>query len=144
MRFVKGLQPNGVKMIAVDTNIIIRFLTRDNEQQYQKAYKIFVNSEKIYISTSVILETEWVLRFSYRFSANRIVYALTSLLGLENVSIENKEQIFTSLQWHEQGIDFADALHLACSRYADKFASFDKKLIHKATDLKTGIIIFEP
>ena len=131
-------------MIAVDSNIIIRFLTRDNEQQYQKAYQIFINSEKIYISTTVILETEWVLRFSYRFSADRIIYALSSLLGLENVSIENKEQIFTSLQWNEQGLDFADALHLACSRHADKFASFDKKLIKKATDITTGIVLFEP
>ena len=144
LQFVDALSPNGIKMIAVDTNIIIRFLARDNEQQYQKAYQIFTGSEKIFISTTVILETDWVLRFSYRFSTDRIIYAISGLLGLENISVENKGEIFISLQWYEQGLDFADALHLACSRCANKFASFDKKLIKKATDLNTGIVLLEP
>ena len=55
-------------MIAIDTNIIARFLTRDDEDQYQKAYQIFATSQRIYIPKTVILETEWVLRFSYKLS----------------------------------------------------------------------------
>ena len=131
-------------MIAVDTNIIIRFLTQDNEQQYQKAYQLFNDVETIFISTTVILETEWVLRFSYGFSADRIIHALTNLLGLENVRYENKDKIVTALKWHQKGMDFADALHLACSHRAKKFASFEKRLIQKASALNTDIVLFEP
>jgi len=66
-------------MIAVDTNVIVRFLTKDDEAQYQKAYRIFAESAQLFIPTTVILETEWVLRFSYRFSSDRIGYALSGV-----------------------------------------------------------------
>lgn len=51
-------------MIAVDTNIVIRFLTRDDEQQYQQAYALFQHYQ-ISIANTVFLETEWVLRYAY-------------------------------------------------------------------------------
>ena len=53
-------------MIAIDTNIVVRFLTQDDEQQYQKSLKLFQEQE-LFISDTVILETEWVLRFAYEF-----------------------------------------------------------------------------
>lgn len=131
-------------MIAVDTNILVRFLTRDDEQQYQKAYRVFSNSERIFISATVILETEWVLRFSYHFSVEKIVYALSGLLSLNNVKVDNKEDVITALQWHRQGMDFADALHLVGSSHADTFVSFDKKMLKKSLSLNTGIRVIEP
>jgi predicted nucleic-acid-binding protein len=131
-------------MIAIDTNIIVRFFTRDDESQYQKAYRIFSGTEEIFIPVTVILETEWVLRFTYSFSADSIINALFGLLNLKNVRVENKDSIIAALQWHQQGMDFADALHLAGSLQADKFASFDKKFRNKASTLKTGIILVEP
>ena len=131
-------------MIAIDTNVIVRFLTRDDEQQYQKAYSLFTHSTEIFISTTVILETEWVLRFSYGFSADSIIHALSGVVRLNNVSVEHKEDVITALQWHQHGMDFADALHLACSRHAEQFVSFDKKLIKRASDLNTGLVLSEP
>jgi predicted nucleic-acid-binding protein len=131
-------------MIAIDTNVIVRFFTRDDEQQYQKSYRLFSGAEEIFIPASVILETEWVLRFTYNFSADRIIHALFGLLNLKNVRVENKDNIIAALQWHQQGMDFADALHLAGSLHADKFASFDKKFRNKAIALKTGILLIEP
>lgn len=44
-------------MIAIDTNIIVRFLTRDDEKQYKKAYTVFQQNE-IFIPDTVVLETE--------------------------------------------------------------------------------------
>ena len=131
-------------MIAIDTNIIIRFLTRDDEDQYQKSYQIFATSKSIFIPTTVILETEWVLRFSYKLSSERIVFALSNLLGLENIVSENKERIIIALQWHEQGMDFADALHLSFSLHTQAFLSFDKKMMNKASLLNIGIKVIEP
>jgi predicted nucleic-acid-binding protein len=52
-------------MVAVDTNIIVRFLTQDDELQYQKSLEIF-QTQNVFIPDTVILETEWVLRFAYR------------------------------------------------------------------------------
>jgi len=54
-------------VIAVDTNIIIRFLVNDDPKQFKKAYSIF-NTKEIFIPDTVILETEWVLRYAYEFS----------------------------------------------------------------------------
>jgi len=135
---------NGDDMVAVGTNVIVRFLTRDDEAQYQKAYRIFAESEQLFIPTTVILETEWVLRFSYRFPSDRIGYALSGLLGLNNVITENKAAVLSALACHQQGMDFADALHLASSLSAKEFVSFDKRLINKAIALNVNIKLVEP
>lgn len=134
----------GAKVITIDTNIVVRFLTRDDEAQYQKAYQIFAAPNLIFIPKTVILETEWVLRFSYKFSSERIVFALSNLLGLENIISENKKLIIIALQWHEQGMDFADALHLSFSLHTQAFLSFDKKMIKKSADLNIDIQVTEP
>jgi predicted nucleic-acid-binding protein len=144
MQSGKVLLLNGEKTIAIDTNIIVRFLTRDDEEQYQKAYKIFSGSEQIFISKTVILETEWVLRFSYHFPFDRINYALSGLLNFSHVNVENKTAVINALKWHKNGMDFADALHLSCSLHTDKFISFDKKFIKKAMALNTSINLVEP
>jgi predicted nucleic-acid-binding protein len=57
MQSAKALLQNEDKMIAIDTNVIVRFLTRDDEKQYQKSYRIFADSKQIFIPISVILET---------------------------------------------------------------------------------------
>ncbi|MFK5986347.1 MAG: PIN domain-containing protein [Pseudomonadota bacterium] len=75
-------------MISVDTNIIIRFLTHDDNLQYKKAFSIF-NSYEIYIPDTVILETERVLRYAYDFSPEDIYNAFISLFGLKNIHLSN-------------------------------------------------------
>lgn len=79
-------------MIAVDTNIIIRFLTQDDNEQYKKAFDLF-NSYDVFIADSVILETEWVLRFAYKFSSTEIYKALIGLFGLKTVILTNPTSI---------------------------------------------------
>ena len=98
-------------MIAVDTNVIIRLLTRDDEQQYQKSLSIFSDQE-VFIADTVILETEWVLRFSYEFSTEDTCRALSRLLGLKNVHVSNPAVIAQTIGWYEKGLDFSDALTL--------------------------------
>ena len=121
-------------MIAVDTNIIVRFLTRDDAAQYQKAFVIF-NTKDIFISTTVILETEWVLRFAYKFSVQNICRALTNLLGLNNVYFTDKNAVAQAIEWHKTGMDFADALHLTQLTHCEKLYTFDKRFIAKAKNV---------
>ena len=75
-------------MVAIDTNIIVRFLTNDDPVQYKKAFKLVKNNE-IFIADTVILETEWVLRFAYEFKPEQIASALNKLFGLPNIYINH-------------------------------------------------------
>jgi predicted nucleic-acid-binding protein len=94
-------------MIAVDTNVVVRLLTQDDEQQYNKSLKLF-QKQDIFIPDTVILETEWALRFAYHFKPDEICEALRNLLGLSNVQFTNGSLMAQVLQWHENGLDFAD------------------------------------
>ncbi len=119
-------------MTAIDTNIIIRFLTGDDEKQFAKAKKVF-SKQELFISDTVVLESEWVLRFAYQFTPIEINNAFTSLLGLPNVMVENSQQLMQTLEMHKDGFDFADALHLAKSQpHTSIFLTFDKKFIRIA------------
>jgi len=100
-------------VIAVDTNILVRFLTGDDKQQFKKALTLF-ESHDICIPDTVILESEWVLRYAYNFTPDAICRALTKLFGLPNVHLTNPILISQALQWHEQGLDFADAMKIHC------------------------------
>jgi predicted nucleic-acid-binding protein len=121
-------------MIAVDTNILVRLLTRDDEQQYEKSLQLF-QSQDIFIPDTVILETEWVLRFAYKFQTREICQALRNLCGLPNVSLVNAGLIQQTLEWHKQGLDFADAFHLAHSQHCTELYTFDEKFRKKAEGL---------
>jgi predicted nucleic-acid-binding protein len=121
-------------MIAVDTNVVVRLLTQDDEPQYQQALQVFQQAA-IFIPDTVILETEWVLRFSYRFPPTAIGAAFRSLLGLPNVHVTNATMLAQVLQWHEAGLDFADALHLAQSQHCSAFDTFDNRFVSRSAGL---------
>lgn len=124
MRLTKVLRRNW--MIAVDTNVVVRLLTRDDLAQYEKAYKLF-KKQDVFIGDTVILETEWVLRFAYQYTPTQITLAFTGLFGLANVHISQPTLVAQAIDWHRQGMDFADAFHLVSSQHLKKFYTFDKK-----------------
>ncbi len=125
-------------MIAIDTNVLVRLLTRDDEPQSRQASALFTKN-KIFIPETVILETEWVLRFAYKLPQAAILEALRKTLGLPNVQTARPGVIAQALDLAGQGLDFADALHLAASQECGQFATFDTSFIKKAdgpTDCK--------
>lgn len=121
-------------MIAVDTNVVIRFLTHDDERQYKKAFTLF-NTQSVFIPDTVIQETEWVLRYAYEFSADKICSALSALFGLENVHLANATRIAQAIEWRRQGLDFSDALHLGRCQEIEKFYTFDKTFFTRGKKL---------
>ena len=121
-------------MIAVDTNVVVRLLTQDDELQYARSIKLFQEQE-IFIPDTVILETEWVLRFAYHHKPGEICQGLRSLFGLPNVQIADAGLVAQVLQWYEQGLDFADAFHLAQSQGCSAFFTFDEKFLRRAQGL---------
>ena len=67
-------------MIAVDTNILIRLLTKDDPEQARRA-TIIMESDDIFIPKTVMLETEWVLRYAYRIAKSAIMKGFQKRLG---------------------------------------------------------------
>jgi predicted nucleic-acid-binding protein len=115
---------------AVDTNILVRFLTVDDPKQAQTARQI-MEAGDIFIGVTVLLETEWVLRAGYGFSRDLIAVGLRGIGGLSGITIEEPAAVAHALDWMIEGMDFADALHLARSGHCDAFLTFDKKLARR-------------
>jgi predicted nucleic-acid-binding protein len=119
---------------AIDTNVVVRFLTGDDKAQAQAARAI-IEAGDIFIATTVFLETEWVLRSGYGFSAARVGAALRRIAGLAEVTVEEPILLARALDWHEAGMDFADALHLTKTDGCEAFVTFDRRLAEAAGPL---------
>ena len=126
-------------MIAVDTNIIIRFLTHDDDLQYKKAFSVF-NKSEVFIPDTVILETEWVLRYAYKFNTEEITIAMVNLFGLKNVHLTTPACVEQAVKWYQQGMDFSDAMHLSQCQKVEKLYTFDKAFISKAKNLTNCLV----
>ncbi|HYG30673.1 MAG TPA: type II toxin-antitoxin system VapC family toxin [Allosphingosinicella sp.] len=121
-------------MRAIDTNVLVRFLTGDDRAQAARAGRL-VEAGDIFVATSVLLETEWVLRSGYGLAAGPIVEALRGFAGLPGVTLEDPPLAARALDWAEQGLDFAEALHLGRAQGCSVFMSFDRKLAGAAAGL---------
>ena len=118
-------------MTAVDTNILVRFLTHDDEGQAHRV-ALLIRKNEIWVAKTVILETEWVLRNLYDFSKPEVLAALRSLSGLESIHLEDSANVIKAFAWAAAGLDFADALHIASSHEPRSFATLDDKLAKRA------------
>ncbi len=125
-------------MVAIDTNLIVRYLTGDHPEQSSKARRL-IDRNVVFVAVTVLLESEWVLRSVYGYGADQLAVALTAFVGLANVTLEDGPAVAKALIWMKSGLDFADALHLAKAEGCDAFVSFDGPLAKVAgtlTDLK--------
>jgi len=125
-------------VFAVDTNVVVRYLTRDDAEQFAKASAL-IGGEEVYVCTTMVLETEWVPRRGYRFGRERIIAALAAFAGLPRVTLEDPALAAKALDWTRHGMDFADALHLAKAQGCEAFVSFDDRFAAVAnaqSDLK--------
>ena len=108
-------------MLGIDTNILIRFLTRDDEAQYEQACLLIdretAAGRPVFISLLVLLETEWVLRSRYDLRKAEIMDIFSGLLDANDVRFEDEsaleEAIFT---WKAHAAGFADCLIAARNR----------------------------
>jgi predicted nucleic-acid-binding protein len=121
-------------MKAIDTNVLVRFLVRDDEKQAQIVYQAFKKAEMdkqtFFVPLLVVLETVWVLDSVYKLSRKEILDALYELLLLPVLKFESASTIhrFISLAGKNE-IDLSDLL-IACSAIlsgCDRVLTFDKK-----------------
>ena len=118
-------------MRAVDTNVVIRFLTGDDPEQAARA-RALIDEGDVFVSATVLLESDWVLRSAYGFARARVASALRAFAGLPGVVVEDPGRIAESLDRAEKGMDFADALHLAAAARCEALFTFDRRFIELA------------
>lgn len=128
-------------MTGLDTNILARYYiddASDAEALHQRlaARHLIESGQPLMVSTSVILELEWVMRGYYGFTPPEVASVMQHLLAQAHIAIENRTAVEQALANSGAGIDFADALHHASYRDCDTVATFDdRKFARRAKKL---------
>jgi predicted nucleic-acid-binding protein len=125
-------------MRALDTNVLARFFVDDADDaqaERQRPAAVAALAERSFVSVTVLLELEWVMRGFYGLPSKDISRVLRALAGLEHVTLEDRGSVLAALDAFDKGLDFADALHLARSSRASGFATFDRRLAKRAKGL---------
>ena len=130
-------------MIAVDTNVLARFITRDDPVQANRARRL-IEAGPVFVAKTVLLELEWVLRGAYGMDRPTILKAMRGVLGLPGLTVEDESNVARAIEWYEAGLDFADAFHLASSGRQRAFATFDQSLRKRAGRAVVGFEIVSP
>jgi len=130
--------------VALDTNVLVRLLTNDDPAQAQRAAALIDGSPACFVPITVVLELEWVLRGAYQLSRPAVIHAFEGLMAIGHLHVEQEELVLRALEWHRQGLDFADALHLVRSEGCGALVSFDRALVRPAAELKLTPAVREP
>lgn len=118
-------------MVVIDTNLLLRYLLNDDAGQAKRAQRLLESSSQVTVTPAIVLELVWVLECS-DCSRAEIAAALRHVLGLPNMRLANEVALYRAVQWFEQGMDFADALHLGLSPATATMATFDKDFVTRA------------
>ncbi len=128
-------------MTAIDTNVLVRVITRDDKEQAARAVSFLEVQERVFLAKTVLLELEWVLRSTYKFARSEVLSALLAVLSIGNAEIEDATVVVQAIDWYGQGMDFADSLHIASAGRQHKFASFDAALRRRAASLRAAEVV---
>lgn len=119
-------------MIALDTNMLVRATVADNPEQVAIVRQL-IAGETVFISRSVLMETEWVLRARYKKTPPELLQFFRALLDTDDTVVEAAEEVHHALDWYAQGADFADAMHLSACGIAVMY-TFDREFCKAARD----------
>ena len=119
-------------MIGLDTNVLVRYLTKDDEVQWKRAVEIINNAESCFISNIVLCEMVWVLRGKpYKYPQSEILKIIELLLQSSRLEFVNRTVIYQALKFNKLGkADFADYLIGAVNHFHEcsTTVTFDQKL----------------
>ena len=120
-------------MIAIDTNVLVRFLTRDDPEQAARVRALFATlsaENPAFVCREVVLELVWVLGYSYNFSRTEIAGALEGLLAAVELEVEDADVVSSALRdYVSEAADFADLMILGTTRQrgAAPLVTFDTR-----------------
>jgi predicted nucleic-acid-binding protein len=128
-------------MIAIDTNVLVRLLITEDDAQCAAA-RALVESQRVLILRTVLLETEWVLRSRFHLARDLIHRFFAGLAETSGVEIEAESATRRAIDAYAKGVDFADALHAASA--AMPFHTFDKKLLEQRRRIAGADVVAVP
>lgn len=110
-------------MASLDTNVLVRYLVRDDNRQFALAKKLVQAAlragETLYVPITVMLELEWVLRSNFGFDKVQIVNTISSLLASVELTFESEAAAEVALALYQRNkADFADCVHVALAHAA--------------------------
>lgn len=121
-------------MIGIDTNVLVRYITQDDEAQASLATDYIENycstGNKIFINHIVICESVWVLKKCYNLSKQRVINVIEHILKISQFSIENPQIIWQALSDYKKApADFADYVVSRTNKFynCDETITFDQK-----------------
>lgn len=135
-----------MKSVAIDANVIVRYLTGDDPVQSPAATELFRQAStgrvNLIIPTSVLQEVVYALETCYDGSPVTIAPKLLSLLSLTGVTCPDARWVMDGIQWYRaKNADFGDALLCAYARHHHcEVSTFDRDLIKKFIE----ITVIEP
>ncbi|MXW00824.1 MAG: type II toxin-antitoxin system VapC family toxin [Holophagales bacterium] len=132
-------------MIALDTNVLLRFFLRDDEEQGEAAEKLLLQltlDEPGFVSREVLVELVWALEYTFRFGRERIASILDQLVHVAAVEIESARDVVEATGGYRRGgADFADRMIAAAARRAGAVPLYTFE--RKAARLP-GVTLVEP
>ncbi|MGI2027818.1 PIN domain-containing protein [Endozoicomonas acroporae] len=115
-------------MNGIDTNILVRYLTADDQKQYQQVLNLLQSESGVYINPIVWVETVWVLTHFYNINIERQCEELAKLLEIDTFVVDNRTVVLKALNAYQKGYDFADAMiGLNNALHCKTTWTFDKK-----------------
>ncbi len=130
-------------MKAVDTNVLARFFVNDPddpEAAKQRPAAVAAMSGRVFVSLTVVLEFEWVLRGFYELPIADVIRVMRAMAGMARVNLEARDEVLAALAACESHkLDFADALHVARSGRCTGFVTFDKALVKRAAKASLAV-----
>jgi predicted nucleic-acid-binding protein len=116
--------------IAVDTNVLVRAVVRDDKIQAEAAARLLRSANLVAVAVSSLCELVWVLRRVYEFSAADTAAAIRALMAAGNVQIDGSAAA-AGLAMLDMGGDFADGVIAYEGRWlgGETFVSFDRKAV---------------
>lgn len=122
--------------VIADTNVLVRFLVADDEEQCRAAARLLEKAAEIIIPTHVFCELAWVLLSAYKHRPSQVRARIADILNSHKVAARDDE-VQAGLRMLDQGGDFADGVNAYCGRIMARgpstFASFDRQAVRLLT-----------
>ena len=105
-------------MASLDTNVLVRFLVRDDAAQLALTHQLIRTclgrGETLHVPITVMIELEWVLRSAYQLAKDEVIDLLSGLMSARELDLESEQALEIALSMYRDGsADYADCLHVA-------------------------------
>ncbi|MCK0110579.1 type II toxin-antitoxin system VapC family toxin [Ornithinimicrobium sp. F0845] len=100
-------------MIGIDTNVLVRYVVRDDEDQFERAAAVLADlapARPGFITQVTLVEFYWVLTRSYGYSRDTVLTVISQLVSSTSLEFDDAEGVVRALTLAQEGADFADAL----------------------------------